>query len=145
VIVYGTSMFSTVGAEVWPAVPEERPPRQRILAAMAAEAAECGYVDSTVRRVSTRAGVSTKTFYGEFANRLDCFLATVDDAVDHAASLAAAAARGHDPYEGFRRGLDAVLGFLADEPALARVCLVELLAVPDAGGARRRSGIWATS
>lgn len=50
-------------------------PRERILAAMVEVVAERGFARTTVRSVSERAGVSTRTFYEEFASVRECFIA----------------------------------------------------------------------
>jgi len=52
--------------------------RARIHAAMVECVAREGYAATSVKGVITLAGVSRRTFYEQFANREDCFLATFD-------------------------------------------------------------------
>src|ERR687889_66607 len=56
--------------------------RGRLLGAMAACVGESGYADVSVADVIARAGVSRKTFYEHFDNKLECFLAAYDAGVD---------------------------------------------------------------
>ena len=104
--------------------------RGRMLAGMASAVAEKGYARVAVADVIARAGVSRKTFYEQFTNKEECFLAAYDLGVDvlmHALDeairdaapdwLAAAAAST-------RRYLDT----LAANPDFARTFLVEVLA-----------------
>lgn len=49
--------------------------RERLIAAMAEECAEVGYAEATVSAVAKRAGVSSLTFYKQFADKGDCMLA----------------------------------------------------------------------
>jgi AcrR family transcriptional regulator len=49
--------------------------RERLVAAMAEECAEVGYAEATVSAVAKRAGVSSLTFYKQFAGEEDCLLA----------------------------------------------------------------------
>ena len=52
--------------------------RQRLLYAMTVVVAEKGYIATTVAHVTTRAGVSRKTFYEMFADKEECFIAAAD-------------------------------------------------------------------
>jgi len=102
--------------------------RRRLLAAAVAAVDELGYGRTTIADVTSRARVSRRTFYELFANREECLLAVLDDAV--AAVGAEIAAAGLDRLawrERVRGGLWAILAFLDREPALARVCLVGAL------------------
>lgn len=102
--------------------------RQRLLAAAAAVVDELGYAQTTVAHVTDRARVSRRTFYELFANRDECLLAVLEEALAavggelEVADLARLAWR-----ERMRRGLEVILGFLDREPVLARVCLVQAL------------------
>src|SRR5262249_28796564 len=55
-----------------------RSQRDRLLDAMAQACAAEGYGRATVAAVIARAGVSRKTFYEQFSDREDCFLAAYD-------------------------------------------------------------------
>jgi AcrR family transcriptional regulator len=103
--------------------------RVRILTAMAEVAAERGAGAASVAHIVSRAGVSRRTFYDLFADREDCFLAAFDEAVARAAVTVLAAYRGDARWrERVRGALLALLVFFEEEPALARLCVVEALA-----------------
>jgi AcrR family transcriptional regulator len=101
----------------------------RILAAMAEVAAERGAGAVTVAHVVARAGVSRRTFYDLFEDREECFLAAFDEAIAHASGPVVEAWRAPGSWrERTRSALAAILAFLDEEPALARLCVVEALA-----------------
>ncbi len=116
--------------------------RQRILAAMAEVTAEQGAAGVTVAHIVARSGVSRRTFYELFSDRDDCLLATLELAGSRASEAVLPAYRGEDrslsraPHRGgqaswreaMRAALTALLGFFDEEPALARLCVVESLA-----------------
>jgi AcrR family transcriptional regulator/DNA-binding MarR family transcriptional regulator len=103
--------------------------RMRILAAMAEVASERGAGAVTVAHVVGRAGVSRRTFYDLFADREECFLAAFEEAIGRVGSEAIAAyGQEHTWRERTRAGLWALLEWLEEEPALARLCVVESLA-----------------
>jgi AcrR family transcriptional regulator len=103
--------------------------RVRILTAMAEVAAERGAGAASVAHIVARAGVSRRTFYDLFEDREDCFLATFDEAVAQAAGKVLPAYEGQLRWrERIRGALLALLVFCEEEPALARLCVVEALA-----------------
>lgn len=109
--------------------------RVRILSAMADVAAERGAGQASVAHVVSRAGVSRRTFYDLFEDREDCFLATFDEALAQAAATVIPAYEGQSrprPGTGWREriraALLALLVFCEEQPALARLCVVEALA-----------------
>lgn len=113
--------------------------RRRMLAAMVAAVAEKGYAAVSVTDVVSRARVSRATFYEQFTDRQDCFLAAFRACADH---LAGAVAEGSDaepdPRRRLRATLDAYLRSLAAFPEGARVCLVDVHAAGPAGARARR-------
>jgi AcrR family transcriptional regulator len=112
--------------------------RDRLMRAMAKTVAEYGYQETTVRRLLGRAGLSRRTYYELFEDKEDCFLAAYDEAVEHVLGLAVDAYRqGETPEEKVERGLRAFLQFCADEPDIARMCIVEVLAAGPIARARR--------
>jgi len=90
-----------------------------------------GYVGTSVEDVLTRAGVSRETFYRLFSSKLDCFMAAFDAASDkllgHLAEVAGTDP-DRDPLAAFAHVVTAYLDALADEPAYARLFLVEVYA-----------------
>ncbi|MFQ6394907.1 TetR/AcrR family transcriptional regulator [Nocardia sp. KC 131] len=123
--------------------------RERILDAMAEAMAENGYVGTSVAAVLKRAGVSRETFYEQFRSKEDCFEVAYERAVDRSLSRIADAAappsaaseidRSRPPADPDRmdRILGAYLDGLAEEPAYARLFLVEVYAVGSTAVARR--------
>ncbi|NLT07765.1 MAG: TetR/AcrR family transcriptional regulator [Solirubrobacterales bacterium] len=112
--------------------------RARLLAAMAEVVAEVGYEESTVQLVLDRSGISRKTFYEQFADREDCFVAAYDAATADVLDTVAAACAGADVSE--RRielGLEALLDWCTAHPAAARMCVVEVFAAGSRARQRR--------
>ncbi len=102
--------------------------RARLLAAAVATIGELGYARSSVAHITGRARVSRRTFYDLFANREECFLAVLEDAVARIeGEIAAAGLAGLAWRERVRGGLLVVLSFFDREPVLARVCVVDAL------------------
>jgi len=100
--------------------------RARLLSAAVVTVEEQGWAGASVAHITSRARVSRRTFYDLFANREECVLAVFDDAVTRVASeLAAANVAGLPWRERMRAGLWTILCFLDDEPALARVCILQ--------------------
>lgn len=112
--------------------------RARIVNALAEEIVEHGYRDVTVAGIVKRAGVARNTFYGNFANKEECFLAASDlageEAMRHVADAVRAAPR--EWAEQVRAGVGAFLAYVASESALARVFVVESLAAGPAAAQR---------
>jgi AcrR family transcriptional regulator/DNA-binding MarR family transcriptional regulator len=103
--------------------------RVRILTAMAEVASERGAGAASVAHIVSRAGVSRRTFYDLFQDREDCFLATFDEALAQAATTVLPAYREQNRWrERSRAALLALLVFFEEQPALARLCVVEALA-----------------
>lgn len=101
----------------------------RILVAMAEVASERGAGSVTVAHVVGRAGVSRRTFYDLFADREECFLAAFQEAIGRVGAQVIAAYECEAGWhERIRAGLWALLVFLDEEPATARLCIVESLA-----------------
>ena len=106
--------------------------------------AEKGYAAATIDDIVRGAGVSKKTFYEHFQDKLGCFLAAYEAASDElyehvrAAQDGVPAASSADRWlERTRAGIRAYLRWLAAEPALARVFLIEVAAAGPEALARR--------
>jgi AcrR family transcriptional regulator len=116
--------------------------RERILSAVAQAAAELGYAEMSVETIIAGAGVSRRTFYEHFKNKEDAFLAAYD-AVVH--QLARCIRRAYftetTVRERLRAGIRAYLQFMASEPELARMCIVEVLAAGPQALARRNAAM----
>ena len=107
--------------------------RARLLSAALRVVFEEGYSGLSVARVTGVARVSRRTFYEAFEDREDCFLAIFEDALERvgervAGAYARGGASGGDGWCGGVRGaLTELLGFLEDDPRLARVLVVDAL------------------
>lgn len=102
--------------------------RARLLAAMVEVCAERGAGDTTVAHVVARAGVSRRTFYELFSDREDCFLAAFDDGIARITSVLIPVYEQSGRWaERVRAGLVALLRLLDEDPALARLLVVESL------------------
>jgi AcrR family transcriptional regulator len=93
----------------------------------------------SVADVIDRAGVSRKTFYEQFTNKQDCFLAAYDAGVDRL--LAAIDDTVAAPAPGWlaaaRRAVEVYLAAMAASPAFARAFLIEALGAGPEALARR--------
>jgi AcrR family transcriptional regulator len=106
--------------------------RQRILAAMAQAVARKGFPAATVADVIAAAGVSRATFYQQFDDLKDCFLAAFD-AASHRVMVALLGVRTSD----FEELLAAYLDVLCEDPPSAKVFLVDIFAAGPEGICRR--------
>jgi AcrR family transcriptional regulator len=116
--------------------------RERILSAVAQATAELGYADLSVEAIIARAGVSRRTFYEHFKNKEDAFLAAYDSAVHEITRrVLRAYLQQTSALERLRAGIGAYLQFLASEPEIARMGVVEVLAAGPRALARRNDAL----
>jgi AcrR family transcriptional regulator len=113
--------------------------RERLLAAMVRTVTEIGYNTLTVQNVLTRAGISRPTFYEQFEDKEDCFLAAFDASALRMRGRieAAVAAAGPGWRDQLRSGIAELLRFIVEEPEEARTVMVEARASSPAGLRRR--------
>lgn len=112
--------------------------RGRMLDAMAQAVAARGYPATTVADVIARAGVSRKTFYEQFRDKEDCFLAAYDTGVELLLGVLRDAGEAtQDLLRRARARTRAYLAELAAEPAFARTFMIEVNAAGPAALARR--------
>jgi AcrR family transcriptional regulator len=113
--------------------------RERLLAAMIEAVTETGYNTLTVQNVLTRAGISRPTFYEQFEDKEDCFLAAFAASAARMRERIATAVADAGPSwrDHLRSGLAELLRFIADEPKEARMVIVEARASSPAGLRRR--------
>ncbi len=113
--------------------------RERLLAAMIGAVAENGYSTLTVQNVLTRAGISRPTFYEQFEDKEDCFLAAFDASAGRMRERieATVAAAGPSWRDALRSGIAGLLRFVIEEPEEARIVIVEARASSPAGLHRR--------
>lgn len=117
------------GSHGIPADVVARNQRERLVAAMTEVCAQRGYAETSVGAVAKAAGVSTVTFYKQFADKRDCVLAAhrqllgrLLEEVDRAGE-----AEGEQG-ERQRAALRTALALLAADPPSARLLTVEVLA-----------------
>ena len=112
--------------------------RERMLLAVAEAVAEQGYATTTVADIIARARLSRRTFYEHFSDKEECFLAAYDTVVEQ---LLSAVGHAYEQADGWAQkvhdGLETFLGYLASEPAFARMCIVEVVAAGPDARARR--------
>ncbi len=115
---------------------------RRLLVAMIDAVGEKGYRATTISDVVGRAGVSRKTFYEHFANKQECLLATFDMISEDGRRRAIDA---YDQAEGLQEGVEGAIRALfeatIDNPAAARLNMVEIVAAGPAGIERRERAV----
>jgi AcrR family transcriptional regulator len=113
--------------------------RQRMLSAMVAAVADKGYTAVAVADVVQRARVSRATFYEQFDDKADCFVAAFHWCVDtFVERLREKSPRDLPPRKRLHAILETYLNEMADFPEGARVCLVELYAVGPTAAMHRK-------
>jgi AcrR family transcriptional regulator len=104
--------------------------------------AEKGYAATTVADLTREAGISRTTFYAMFEDKQGCFLAAYDGIAD---ALVRRISAAYEAEEGWpnraRAGLTALLEALAEEPAVARLALVDVGAAGPAAQRRYRAAL----
>jgi AcrR family transcriptional regulator len=102
--------------------------RERLIAGLAEAVAENGYAGTTIGHITRHAAVSRRTFYEHFSSKDECFIAAYDTVMEQLRERVAAAFEEQEEWpQAVRAGLGAMLAFLAAEPNLARLCMVEAL------------------
>lgn len=102
--------------------------------ALAELTAEQGYEATKISDIVRRAGVARKTLYDNFEGKEEVFLAAFDAARDEVmrrVEEGCANADG-DWQQRVEGGLAAFLGFVAEQPSLARMCMIEALSATPA-------------
>jgi AcrR family transcriptional regulator len=114
--------------------------RTRLLEAVGRAVADKGYAAATIDDIVGGAGVSKKTFYEHFRDKEDCFLAAYEAASDELFTRVRDAQSDSDAWlDRTRAGISAYLRWLAAEPALARVFLIEVAAAGPRAAERREA------
>jgi AcrR family transcriptional regulator len=84
-----------------------------------------GYTGANVSAVIELAGVSRPTFYDYFADRDECFTATITDTHERLASQVDAALAAQRPELALQAAVGALVAFAAEEPARAHFVMSE--------------------
>lgn len=107
----------------------DRHQRERVIQGLAEAVTDAGYEDVTVTDIVARAGVARGVFYRHFASKQDAFLAAQDlGGTELVRELARAYFCGSAWPERVWRVLDALAGFVAANPALAHIRLLDCYA-----------------
>jgi AcrR family transcriptional regulator len=102
--------------------------RERLIAGIAEAIAEHGYSGTTIAHITRAAAVSRRTFYEHFSSKDECFVAAYDTVMKELRERVSAAFDETEEWpRAIKAGIDAMLRFLAAEPNLARLCMVEAL------------------
>ncbi len=114
--------------------------RERLIDGIARTVARGGYAATPVAEVLQASGISRRTFYEQFADKEDCFLAAYDTIVSICTERMVAAYHAGDAWDdGIARAYAALLETLAAEPDLAHLGVVDVLAAGPAAVARREA------
>jgi AcrR family transcriptional regulator len=102
--------------------------RERLIAGLAEAVAEKGYGGTTIADITRHAAVSRRTFYEHFEGKDECFVAAFDTVTEQLRRVVEEAYEAEDDWpQALRAGIEAMLTFLASEPNLARLAMVEAL------------------
>jgi AcrR family transcriptional regulator len=100
--------------------------RERLIAGLAEAVAEKGYGGTTIADITRHAAVSRRTFYEHFDGKDECFVAAFDTVSEQLRERVDEAFKAEAEWtDAARAGIDAMLVFLAGEPNLARLAMVE--------------------
>jgi AcrR family transcriptional regulator len=99
--------------------------RDRLLDATAAAMSEQGYAELTVRELIDRAGVSRRTFYQLFDDKIDCVYAAHERAFERLSKVIVDACRVQGPWPDRVAGaISAALEFAVESPHEAQLVVV---------------------
>ena len=116
--------------------------RQRLIRAVPVAVRAKGFLALTVEDICGRAGVSRRTFYENFRDKQDCFITSYrQHAQELMAVVTAAASAGGDWQERARFGLVALLRFLAEQPDVAHMAVIEVMAAGPSALAERDKAV----
>jgi AcrR family transcriptional regulator len=112
--------------------------RRRITDAIAELTAEHGYESTKIGDIVRRAGVARKTLYDNFEGKEDAFLAAFDTTAEEAFERVEGACEeaGADWERRVEAALAAFLDFVGEEPARARMCMIEAMSATPAASQR---------
>lgn len=114
--------------------------RERLLRAMLQCVAADGYGATTVPRVAAAARVSPNTFYAQFTDKADCFLALCDQESRELLAKLVTAGGELEWRDAVRAGVRIYLDWWRERPESSRAYLLELPAAgADAGQQRREA------
>lgn len=116
--------------------------RRRLIQAVPPAVSAKGFGSLTVEDICGHAGVSRRTFYENFRDTDDCFVASYHHHAQELLTIVGGvAAVGGDWHERTRLALLSLLRYLAERPDLARMAVIEVLAAGPAAIAERDRAI----
>jgi AcrR family transcriptional regulator len=116
--------------------------RLRIVAGMLRVLPRHGYAQTTIRHLTQEAGVSRSTFYSQFGDKEECFLATYDIAAEWLCERVEDAAAAEQAWpSGIRAGVAEAMRLLSANPEIAHLIVVEAQQAGSAARRRRRDCI----
>ncbi len=113
----------------------ERNQRERLFAAMVATVAEKGYEATTVADLVALSGVSRSAFYKHFEDKQECFLAAVEAMVKPTLKQLGAEEGTPPGIDRAKRAFETLIKTIVDQPAAAKMCVVEIYAAGPEGAA----------
>jgi AcrR family transcriptional regulator len=113
----------------------ERNQRERLFAAMVATVAEKGYEATTVADVVDLSGVSRSAFYRHYEDKQACFLAAIEAMVEPTLARLAGDESTAPGIERARKAFETLIETIVEQPAAAKMCIVEVYAAGPEGAA----------
>jgi AcrR family transcriptional regulator len=113
----------------------ERNQRERLFAAMVATVAEKGYEATTVADLVELSGVSRSAFYKHFEDKQACFIAAVEAMVGPTLKRLGADESAPPGMERARGAFTTLIETIVEQPAAAKMCVVEVYAAGEEGAA----------
>lgn len=102
--------------------------RRRMMDAIAELTAEQGYEATKIADIVRRAAVARKTLYDNFDGKEDLFLSAIDASLrEMRVVVEEACERTEGGEEKISAGLEALLDYVVEHPAEARMCMVEAI------------------
>jgi AcrR family transcriptional regulator len=109
--------------------------RERLFAAMVATVAEKGYEATTVADVVELSGVSRSAFYRHYEDKQACFLAAIEAMVGPTLERLRGDESVAPGLDRARHAFETLIETIVDQPAAAKMCIVEVYAAGPEGAA----------
>jgi AcrR family transcriptional regulator len=113
----------------------EQNQRERLFAAMVATVDAKGYEATTVADLVKLSGVSRSAFYRHFEDKQTCFVAAVEAVVEPVLAEIWADETAPPGIERAQKAFERVMKTIVDQPAAAKMCVVEVYAAGEEGAA----------
>src|SRR5215212_654031 len=118
-----------------PRAAAERNQRERLFAAMVATVADKGYEATTVADLVQLSGVSRSAFYRHYEDKQACFVAAVEAMVEPTLRRLGADESAPPGIERARQAFATLIETIVEQPAAAKMCIVEVYAAGPEGAA----------